>query len=154
MAVSTLPLKQCITKGVFAYEQVQAVCRGVAHVDADGQIAFCRQLQLPDQRVMLLLFVGVVIMMVQADLADDIDLMCAADLFQARPVALLQIAGVAGIEAIGDMDEGMLLFQLHRAQIFLMLTADDEQLADLMRMAVFQDLIDARVQAIAGNVTV
>ena len=30
----------------------------------------------------------------------------------------------------------------------------DEQLADLMRMAVFQDLIDARVQAIAGNVTV
>ena len=52
------------------------------------------------------------------------------------------------------MDEGMLLFQLHRTQIFLMLTADDEQLADLMRMAVFQDLIDARVQAIAGNVTV
>ena len=30
----------------------------------------------------------------------------------------------------------------------------NEQLADLMRMAVFQDLIDARVQAIAGNVTV
>ena len=112
-------------------------------MDAEGETAFRRQLQLPDERLLLYRFVGIFIMVVKPDLSDDIDLVCSAQRFQAVPVLFLQIIGVAGIESIGDMDEGMLAFERHRAFIFFVLTADDEQLADLMRMTVRQDLIDA-----------
>ena len=92
-------------------EQAHAVRGSITHMDAEGETAFRRQLQLPDERLLLYRFVGIFIMVVKPDLSDDIDLVCSAQRFQAVPVLFLQIIGVAGIESIGDMDEGMLAFE-------------------------------------------